>query len=74
MQKYCNGCHSGSSPQGNIQTASYTALKALAAKSSFMGSIRHLSGFSPMPQNAAKLSNCQIDQIDKWIQLGAKND
>ena len=74
MQKYCNGCHSGTAPQGNIQTATYTALKALSAKSSFMGSIRHLSGFSPMPQNAAKLSNCQIDQIEKWIQLGAKND
>lgn len=74
MAKYCNGCHSGTSPQGNIRTGTYTSLKALSSKPAFMGSMRHLGGFSPMPQNAAKLSTCQLDQIQKWLDLGAKND
>ncbi len=74
MAKYCNGCHSGTAPSGNIRTANYTALKTLTTRPSFMGSMRHLSGFSPMPQNAAKLSTCQLDQIQKWLDLGAKND
>jgi mono/diheme cytochrome c family protein len=74
MAKYCNGCHSGTAPSGNIRTANYTALKTLSTKPSFMGSMRHLASFSPMPQNAAKLSTCQLDQIQKWLDLGAKND
>jgi mono/diheme cytochrome c family protein len=74
MAKYCNGCHTGTTPQGNIRTGNYTALKALSSKPSFMGSMRHLSGYSPMPRNATKLSTCQLDQIQKWLDLGAKND
>lgn len=74
MAKYCNGCHSGTTPQGNIRTANYNALKTLSNKPAFMGSMRHTSGYSPMPKNAAKLSTCQLDQIQKWLDLGAKND
>ncbi|MFZ4428398.1 MAG: hypothetical protein ACOYOO_14670 [Saprospiraceae bacterium] len=74
MAKYCNGCHSGTTPQGNIRTGNYNALKMLSNRPSFMGSMRHLAGFSPMPRNAAKLSTCQLDQIQKWLDLGAKND
>jgi hypothetical protein len=36
--------------------------------------MRHLSGYSSMPRNATKLSTCQLDQIQKWLDLGAKND
>lgn len=74
MQLYCNGCHSGTAAAHNIRTDTYTNVKALAAKPSFMGSMQHLPGYSPMPQNASRLSTCQLDQIAKWIELGAKQD
>ena len=32
-----------------------------------MGSLKHLDGFSPMPQNANKISSCEIALIEKWI-------
>lgn len=74
MKTYCNGCHSGAAAAHNIRTDTYAYVKVLAAKPSFMGSMQHLPGYSPMPQNASKMSTCQLDQIAKWIALGAKQD
>jgi hypothetical protein len=34
----------------------------------------HSPGFSPMPQNDNKLSECNIAKIKKWIATGAPNN
>jgi hypothetical protein len=31
-------------------------------------------GFSPMPKSNAKLSDCTIAQLEKWIAQGAPNN
>ncbi|MCC6410510.1 MAG: hypothetical protein IT270_02550 [Saprospiraceae bacterium] len=74
LDKYCNGCHGGSSPQGNINYNTFTGVKATATDGSMMGSIQHASGYSPMPENGNKLSNCNISLIQTWVDAGAPNN
>lgn len=74
LDNYCNGCHGGSAPSGDIDLTKYSGVKASADDGSLVGSVKHASGFSAMPQGANKLSACQIATLEKWIALGAKND
>ena len=70
----CQGCHSGGSPQGGIDLSTYTGVKARVLDGKLWGAINHLPGFSPMPKNGAKLSDCEITQFRKWMDAGALNN
>lgn len=74
LDTYCNGCHGGSSPLGNVNYNTYAGVKATVTDGSLMGSIQHASGYSPMPQNGNKLSNCNISLIKTWVDAGAPNN
>lgn len=74
FDNYCNGCHSGSVPQGNIDLSKYTGIKPTVDNGSLLGSVKHASGYVAMPEGGNKLSDCNIAKIEKWIALGAKND
>ncbi|MFZ1527361.1 MAG: c-type cytochrome domain-containing protein [Ferruginibacter sp.] len=74
INNYCKGCHSGTAPSGNISLTNYNEVKAIAVNGSFYGSITHASGFSAMPKNANKWSDCQIKQVQKWIAAGSPNN
>lgn len=74
LDAYCNGCHGGSAPSGDILLTNYNGVKASADNGSLAGSVKHASSYVAMPQGANKLSACQIATIEKWIALGAKND
>ncbi|HEY0731112.1 MAG TPA: c-type cytochrome domain-containing protein, partial [Chitinophagaceae bacterium] len=56
----CQGCHSGSNPQGSIDLATYITIKAAVDNGKLWGSINHLAGYSPMPKNGTKLSPCEL--------------
>ncbi|MEZ4944029.1 MAG: c-type cytochrome domain-containing protein [Cyclobacteriaceae bacterium] len=73
LQGYCVGCHTVSSLGGNINLSNYAGVKASIDNGRLMGSIKHESGFSPMPKGS-KLSDCQITQISKWVSEGALNN
>jgi len=64
----CNACHSGNSPSGNIRTDSYTSVSTNISR--IRGAVNHESGYSPMPQDGGKLSECDLTKIDIWIQQG----
>jgi uncharacterized membrane protein len=70
----CVGCHSAVSPGGNINLSTYAAVKVVALNGKLYGSIAHQTGFSPMPKNAAKLSDCEITQVQRWIAAGSLNN
>jgi hypothetical protein len=70
----CQGCHSGSIPQGGIDLSTYEGLKAKVTDGRLWGAINHQAGFSPMPKNGTKLSDCEIAQFRKWIDAGAPNN
>jgi hypothetical protein len=74
LQQYCYSCHTGSFPSGNQVMGTYAADKAMAQNGKLYGSINHAAGFSPMPKGMAKLSNCQISSIKKWIDAGMLNN
>ncbi len=74
LSSYCQGCHSGSSPSGGISITNYSQTKSLAGNGKLMGTIEHQAGYSPMPKNASKLSDCNIKQLNKWISDGMQNN
>jgi len=74
IQNSCQGCHSGASPSGGIDLATYSGVKAIADNGKFVGSISHITGYSPMPKNGNKLTDCQISMVNIWINLGAMDN
>jgi len=74
IQNKCQGCHSGTNAQGGIDISTYTLLKAKVTDGKLWGSINQLPGFSAMPKNGAKLSDCEITQFQKWIAAGSPNN
>jgi hypothetical protein len=74
MQTYCNGCHSGASPDGGIDLTNYTGVSGAAIDGSLYGSVIHNSNWSAMPKNSAQLPQCKIDQIRIWVNSGYPNN
>ena len=74
IQSKCQGCHSGVNAQGGIDISTYQLLKAKVIDGKLWGSINQLPGYSPMPKNGAKLSDCEIRQFQKWIAAGSLNN
>lgn len=74
LKMNCTGCHNNTQPQGNIDLTNYQTVLSKVKDGSFLGSILHLQGFVPMPSPDLFLNNCNINQIKKWIELGAPNN
>ncbi|MEM8909136.1 MAG: hypothetical protein AAGD05_14920 [Bacteroidota bacterium] len=71
LETNCYRCHDTANAQGGIQLEAYPDLRELALIGSLLGAIRHEEGFSPMPQEAPKLSECTIETIAAWVNQGA---
>lgn len=67
LDTYCYSCHSGATPSAALDLTDYNRLAFVAQNGSLLGSITHANGYSPMPQNALKLSDCDIMLITKWV-------
>lgn len=74
LDLYCNGCHTGTQPQGDISYNTYAGVKATVDNGTLIGSVRRERGFVAMPKNGNKIPDCKIRQIEKWISEGAKNN
>lgn len=74
LSKNCYACHSTGSNLGNLLLDSYTSARNSASNGSLMGSVRHAAGYSPMPQGAAKLLDCDIQTLQKWVDAGTPNN
>jgi hypothetical protein len=72
----CNNtsCHGGNATVSGIKLGTYADVKIVVGNGKLVGALTHATGFSPMPKNAAKLSNCNIATIKKWIAAGALNN
>lgn len=70
----CVGCHNAAALQGGITMQTYEQIIPYVENGSLLGSIKHESGFSPMPKNVAKMSSCQISKIQQWITDGAPDN
>ena len=70
----CVGCHKPGNLGGNIDLSTYAATKVVALNGKLLGSIAQQPAYSPMPKNGAKLLDCEITQVRKWINAGSLNN
>lgn len=70
---HCNNtnCHGGAFPQGRINLTVYNRILEVVEDNRLVGSINHAVGFDPMPLHSNKLSDCEIFDIEHWIDQGA---
>ena len=73
MTQSCTGCHSSSSPSGGIDLSTYSSVRASAEDGSLYGSMAFQSGYSPMPKNGSKSTDCTLNKIQAWINQGYLN-
>lgn len=71
LNSNCTQCHNGQAANGGVQLHNYENVKIHAENGSLLGSIKHESGFSNMPQGQDKLPECNIAIIEAWINDGA---
>jgi mono/diheme cytochrome c family protein len=74
IQTNCYSCHSGTSPLGNVNLEGYANLKSYADNGKLIGAITWAPGFSQMPKGGNKLNDCDIANIQSWINQGALNN
>lgn len=74
LQANCVSCHNSSNPSGGMALGDHVGLVQAANSGRLLGAVKHESGFSPMPQGAAPLADCEIAQLEAWISQGLKNN
>jgi uncharacterized membrane protein len=74
IQKNCFTCHSSASNISGILLETHDELKFYADNGYLYGTISHSAGYNAMPNGGAKLSDCDIAIIQKWIDTGAKDN
>ena len=70
----CTGCHSGANAPLGIKLDVYTDVNTQALNGKLLGAITHSPGFSPMPKNGTKLSDCNIAKIENGLNAGAPDN
>jgi uncharacterized membrane protein len=74
INQRCISCHSGQFPEAGISLTTYDQVAKIATGGKLVGVISHSPGFTPMPGDGSKLSDCQISQIKMWVEDGAQNN
>jgi hypothetical protein len=74
MESYCVGCHNTANPSGGFVLTDYATIKSAIDGGRLIGAVEQLSGYTAMPKNSDKLSDCKIAQINKWINDGMPNN
>lgn len=71
LNDFCLQCHTSSS---SIKLNNYENVKIKVDDGSLFGAINHQSGYKQMPEGGAKLDECKLKIISKWIENGAPNN
>ncbi|HTN46242.1 MAG TPA: hypothetical protein VL098_07820 [Flavipsychrobacter sp.] len=67
-----SGCHLGASATG-YDLSTHAGLATVAGNGRLIPAIEH-TGSNPMPQGSAKLDDCTIAKIKKWVNDGSLNN
>ena len=68
----CEGCHNAGFAQGGVMLTNYDEIKTVAESGQLAGVLR-ADGYPQMP-TSGPLEDCDIEQIEKWIENGNPND
>ena len=66
----CTYCHSTALATGGVVLDTYEDARVVGENGQLIGAIIHAPGFSPMPQGAARLPDCEIEIIQTWVNAG----
>lgn len=64
-------CHSAQYKADGIELTTYALVSAESKKGRFLGSLRHLAGFDPMPKKAPQLSDSVLQVLQCWVDAGS---
>ena len=72
----CYRCHGATTNSGSfgIVLEGYSNLKPYAESGTLIGVVTHAAGYTPMPYDGGKLSECNINKIKSWIANGVQNN
>lgn len=75
LNNFCVGCHAANSAP-RVDLSNYSSVKNYIVNNpgNFENYINGSNGFSLMPFNGAKMSDCNINKIQSWINAGAPNN
>lgn len=71
---FCAGCHGGVDPEGGLDLTTYAGVVGAISYSDLMGRVNGTSAYDAMPPSGNGLSDCQIDQLQRWIDDGMPNN
>jgi len=71
IQQNCISCHGQANGSGGIILEGYVNLRNSAVAGTLLCAVRHGNGCSPMPQNGSRLTDCDINAIQAWVDAGA---
>lgn len=77
LQAACLSCHSNSNANnsgGGIRLENYSDLQTIAKNGKLMGVVKHSSGYQAMPLGGGKLTDCEINTLQTWINNGILNN
>jgi hypothetical protein len=70
----CTPCHDAQAIESSIPLITYDLLKGMVDAGRLLGAIHHEVGFSPMPKDRSRLSECELQTFDRWVADGALNN
>ena len=74
LNNNCIACHSTADPAAGLNFETQAGAIVAARDGRLIGSIKHLPGYTPMPQFSPMLPDCQIQKIQKWVDEGAPDN
>ena len=76
FESKCNtvGCHDAATASGGYDLTTHAGSQPGALNGRIGGAIEWKAGFSAMPKNLPKLSQCDINKIARWVNQGALNN
>lgn len=74
LDRHCRRCHNANLFLGGTDLEDFSELKRRAKTGQLLGVICHAPGFSRMPRDSAKLSDCDIALLKQWVDAGAPNN
>jgi hypothetical protein len=70
IQNNCFACHNNGFKEGNVSLEGFENARQVANSGKLINVISHTAGFAQMPKGAAKLDDCTIQTVKKWIDNG----
>jgi hypothetical protein len=74
LDRNCRSCHNPTLLTGGVNLEDFAELKRRAGTGQLIGVVSHAPGYAKMPKDGAKLSDCDIALLKKWVDAGSPSN